>query len=135
MEMFVGFQTGVGIDGEGTTVATGCSGCGFIWKKAIAINSTAINIRMKPMKTIVRNPPMRSSRAAVENKPTLAFADSTFSDRLAKKAVIMLKIHRTASAKKNASKRGAELLVVMFEVSGVNPVSVDKSPFHVGQIT
>ena len=45
MECFVEFYTGVGVDGGGAIVDTGCSGCGFIWKKAIAINSAAIHIR------------------------------------------------------------------------------------------
>jgi hypothetical protein len=84
------------------------------------------------MPTIARNAPMSNSRAAVENKPTLAFAERTFSDRLAKKAAIILKIHRTASAKRNASSIGAASLAVMFEVFGVNPESVVQSPFQVG---
>jgi hypothetical protein len=87
---------------------------------------------MKPMKAIARNPPMSSSRAAVENKPTLAFAERAFSDRLAKKAAIILKIQKTTSTKKNDSSMGAASLRLMFEVFGVNPESVDKSPFQLG---
>ena len=84
------------------------------------------------MPTTARNAPMSNSRAAVENKPTLAFAERTFSDRLAKKAVIILKIHKTTSTKRNDTSKGAASLAVMFEVLGVNPESVDQSPFQPG---
>jgi hypothetical protein len=69
MELFVGLYAGVGIGGGDAIVVTGCSGCAFIWKKAIAINSAAIHMRRIPMRTIVRIAPINSSSAAVENKP------------------------------------------------------------------
>jgi len=138
MECFVGFfgfYTGVGVDYEGAIVAAGCSGCGFIWKKAIAINSAAIHIRMTPIKIIVRNAPMISNRAPVENRPTLAFAESVLSDRLAKKAATIAKIQRTTSTKNNAPNADVISPMGIFEVAGViprNDESVDQLPFHVG---
>ncbi len=97
----------------------GCSGCGFIWKKAIAINSTATHIRMAPTKIIIKNAPINSSKAPVENKPTLAFDDKVLSDRLAKKAATIAKTQRTTSTKNTAPNIDATALAVMFEVFGV----------------
>ena len=90
---------------------------------------------MAPMKIIVRNAPMISNRAAVENRPTLAFAESVLSDRLAKKAATIAKTHRTTSTKNTAPSMDVTSLVVMFEVFGVRPRNdeiVDQLPFQVG---
>jgi len=78
---------------------------------------------------------MNNSRAAVENKPTLAFAERAFSDRLAKKAAIMVKIQSTTNTKNSALIIGMASLAVMFEVLGVKPESdeiVDQLPFQDG---
>jgi hypothetical protein len=129
------FYTGVGIgDGE-ATVAEGCSICGFIMKKAIVINSAATQITTKPIKTIVRNAPTISSRDAVENKPTLDFAESVFRDRLAKNAETIRKTHIIASTANIAPTKAKTVPVVTFEVFGAVPVydeSVDQLPFQPG---
>ena len=59
---------------------------------------------------------MNSSRAAVENKPTLVFAERVFSDRLAKKAATIAKIQRTTSTKNSAPNTDVTSPMVMFEV-------------------
>jgi hypothetical protein len=84
------------------------------------------------MRTIVRIAPMSSRSAAVENKPTLVLAERVFSDRLAKMAAIMMKIQRIRNTKSSLSIKGATVLMVMFEVFGVNPESFDQSPFQLG---
>ena len=116
-------------------VAAGCSGCGFIWKKAIAIKSTAIHIRIMPIKIIVRNAPMSSSKDPVENKLMLAFDERVLSDRLAKKAATIAKTHRTTMTKNIAPNADVTSLIDMFVVTGVIPRSdeiVDQLPFHDG---
>ena len=78
-------HAGIGGGGGVDIAATGCcSGCVFIWKKAIAINSAAIHMRMKPMAIIARNAPMSSRIAPVENRPTPVFAERALNDRLAR---------------------------------------------------
>jgi hypothetical protein len=84
------------------------------------------------MRTIDRNAPMSSSKAAVENKPTLAFAERVFSDRLTKKAAIIAKIHRITNTESIDPSMGKTSLVVIFEMVGVNPGSVDQLPFQPG---
>ena len=61
---------------------------------------------------------MSSSRAAVENKPTLAFAERVFSDRLAKKAAIIAKIHRITNTESIDPSMGKTSFVVIFEMVG-----------------
>ena len=125
----------MGIDGGGAIAAAGCSGSGFIWKNAIAINSTAIHINSMPIITIVRTAPMISSRAAVENKPTCDLVERLFSERRAKKAQIMMKIHRIRNTAIIPSMKGKTSLGPMFVVFGVMPDSeeiVDQLPFQDG---
>jgi len=117
--------------------AGACSASDFIWKNAIAINSAATHIRMKPVpKAIVRNAPMSSNRPPVENNPTLAFVERVFSDRLAKKPATMAKTHRITSTKNTAPITDATSLPVMFAVCGVLPeidaAKFDQLPFQDG---
>jgi hypothetical protein len=130
--LFVGFYTGVGGNGGGAIDVTGCSGWVLIRKKAIAISNTAIQMRSRPMRIIVRTAPMSNSSAAVENKPTPVFAERLFSDRLAKKAAIIVKIHRTKNTKSSPSRNGKIALMDRFEVLGVNPERFVQSPFQPG---
>lgn len=76
-----GFYDGV----DGVIVMNCYSGSGLIWKKAIAINRIAIQMRRKPTRTIVKNAPTSNSRPAVENRVALDFAESVFSDFLMKR--------------------------------------------------
>ena len=121
--------------GGGIIVAAGCSGCGFIWKKAIAIKSTATHISMKPMMIIVRNAPISSIIDAVENKPTLAFDERFLSDRLAKKAATIAKTHRTTMTRNTAPIADVTSLMGTFVVTAGIPLNdeiVDQLPFHDG---
>ena len=117
--MFVGFRLALALMVGAAIVDTGCSGCGFIWKKAIAINNAAIHIRMKPMKIIVRNAPMSSSKPPVENNPTLVFVERVFSDRLAKKAATIAKTQRITRTKNTAPIMDVTSPWVMFDVCAV----------------
>ena len=90
---------------------------------------------MTPIKIIVRNAPMSSSKDPVENKPTLAFDERVLSDRLAKKAATIAKTHRITSAKNIAPNADVTSLIGIFEVTGVIPLNdeiVDQLPFQVG---
>ena len=64
---------------------------------------------------------MISSSAAVENKPTLAFDERTFSDLSWKKAATMTKTHNTTNTSSKYSSRRQHALAVTCVVSGVNP--------------
>ena len=109
-----------------------CSGCDLIWKKAIAINSMATQMRRNPMKTIVKNAPTSNSKDAVENNPTFVFAESAFNDFLAKKATSIAVIHTIASIAIRSATKGRIALMSMFVVTGVNPERLDQLPFQLG---
>ena len=90
---------------------------------------------MAPIKTIVKNAPMISSKDAVENRPTLVFVERVLSDLRIKKAATIEKTHRITSTKNTAPNADVTLLTLMFEVFGVMPLKdeiVDQLPFHDG---
>ena len=64
--------------------------CDLILKKAIANSSTPIHIKSRPNpKRKINTAPTNNSVPAVENSPTVDFAESCTSERLTKKVDIM----------------------------------------------
>ena len=110
-------------------VSMGCSICGFIWKKAIAIKSTAIHIRTKPITGIIA--PARSSNPAVPNKPTFDLAETRFRDLQVKKAAIMKNIHMITRIDSIGPRKGTMSAGFKFVVA-VKFGSVDQSPVKPG---
>ena len=87
------------------------------------------------MPTMINAAPMSSSNPAVENKPTPDFADSVFSERLTKNAVIIENTQRIMNTVKILARKGKMLFRERFEGLGVRPESALQSPFQFGKIT
>ncbi len=114
-------------------VVEGGSTCSLSWKKAIAINSVAIHIRIKPMKSIDRIAPINNRIPAVPNKPTFAFTETFFSERQMKNPVITRNIQKSTYISIIGVSRGTsnDTFRLSGEICGVVG-SVVQSPFQVG---
>ncbi len=72
--------------------------CDGIWKNAMAIRSSEIHIKMKPMRIIVRTAPIKSSIPAVPKSPTPVLFDDSDIDFLKKTAATTTNMKRTTNA-------------------------------------
>jgi len=93
---------------EDAVAYTGCCVEGFTVKKAIARSKAAIHIRIRPKpKTMMSRAPISSSNPAVENRPTVVFDETSFSDFLMKKAAMIEKTQRIMKTTIAAETKGS----------------------------